>query len=216
MWSVITAAFLVGVASTPHCAAMCGPLASYAGCGRGTGRAYHLARLGVLVLFGALAGALGELVVIRLDAGVAQNVLSVMLGLGLATSAWRIWRDIARQQSGQAPLVKLRKKGDPSPSAFRRALWVGAGTPLLPCGALWGALMIAVGTAKVHAGALAMVAFWIPTAIAAQMAAQAATAMTRLGVGGRRAFALVLALGAFVTMLRPLDAFRETVSCAIQ
>lgn len=205
MVSLCVIAFLTGAATVPHCVAMCGPLAAHAGCGRGQGTRYHGARLTTLAVVGALAGWLGEGVALSLDPGVAQYVMSVVLAVGLGASAVRLWRDVERGERG-TPWVRIRPK--PTSASRAHALLVGAMTPLLPCAAVWSVTLLAVGTAAPLLGSAVMLAFGIPTALAVHASA---TTLLHLGRGrrGRRALSVALAMGALVTLLRPMDALRH-------
>ncbi len=62
MWTAVIAGAAAGLASVPHCTAMCGPLAAYACSGRpgasGQSR-YQLGRFISYSVLGAIAGTLG-------------------------------------------------------------------------------------------------------------------------------------------------------------
>ena len=62
MWTAVIAGAAAGLASVPHCTAMCGPLAAYACSGRpgasGQGR-YQLGRFISYSALGGVAGAIG-------------------------------------------------------------------------------------------------------------------------------------------------------------
>ena len=80
---------------------------------------------------------------------------------------------------------------------------VGALTALLPCGALYTAVLIAAGTGAWHEGALAMSAFALASGVGLASSAffgQRARVSTR----GRRILAAALIVGALVVVLRPL------------
>lgn len=166
--SLLAAALLMGLAGSPHCAAMCG-----AGCSAvaGTPRrrlAFHTGRLGGYALLGALsAGSAGAL---RTLAGqltllapfwAMVHVALVLLGASLlwlgAQPAWldgvaeRVWRR-----------VRLHTLGVDS---VRFPLAAGALWTLLPCGLLWSAAMLAALANSAAEGALVMVVFAASSAI---------------------------------------------------
>jgi uncharacterized protein len=83
--TIVAAGFLLGVAASLHCVAMCGPLMSLVLGGR-RGRAaviYQGARVSSYAVLGLAAGAAGQLAIL---AG-AGRVLSVTVGLALIRSA---------------------------------------------------------------------------------------------------------------------------------
>ena len=199
---------------------MCGPLGTYAGCRqRATGALYHASRFAILLAGGALAGAFGEGVVLRLSAHWAQVALSTMVGLALSFAAVRALRLYTRRRRGvdarkKNPLVTLRVPSRAPQQKSRR--WLRAGalgalTPLLPCGATWSLWMLAVGTATPLHGALVAAAFFVPTALSVQFSAVLASRFARVMSArslsrGHGIFALIFAFGALVTLLRPVEA----------
>lgn len=218
MISLILAALALGVVSAPHCALMCGPLATYAGCRRvPPGALYHGARFATLVTGGALAGAFGEGVVLRLSAHWGGVALSTLVGLALCLAAVRALRLYARRRRGVEArdgnaLVTLRVSSKPSthvPQQGRgllRAGGLGALTPLLPCGATWSLWMLAVGSASPVRGGLLAAAFFVPTAISVQLSASLATRFAGSANRAQGVFAFIFAFGALVTFLRPVEA----------
>ncbi|MBX3274522.1 MAG: sulfite exporter TauE/SafE family protein [Sandaracinaceae bacterium] len=91
-----TAAAAAGLASSVHCAAMCGPLAAVAGRTPRAAAAYHGARLASYALAGGIAGATGTLLSDALGGRWAGALLSWTLAVALALAAWRLWRGEAR------------------------------------------------------------------------------------------------------------------------
>lgn len=177
------AGLLLGLASSTHCVAMCGGVASAldraAPRGRGRRIASHLlyaaGRIGSYVLFGALAGGLGlalgqaigaaigpeRLPLLSRVARVAVGGLLIVFALGLA---------------GLAPLRPLERMGlplwrrlQPLVGRLRRApaplaaLGLGALWGFLPCGMVYGAASVAALTGSTSAGALFMGAFGLGT-----------------------------------------------------
>lgn len=189
---------------------MCGPLATYAGCRqRLPGTLYHVSRFTILVTTGALAGAFGEGVVLRLSERWGQVALSTFVGLALCLAAVRALRLFERRRRGvdvreKNALVTLRVPSK-SGQGLLRAGGLGALTPLLPCGATWSLWMLAVGSASPLSGALVAIAFFVPTALSVQLSATLATRLAGSLRTGQGIFALLFAFGAVVTLLRPLE-----------
>lgn len=196
---------------------MCGPLATYAGCSRrAPGALYHGSRLAMLVLGGALAGAFGEGVVLRLSAHWGSVALSTFIGIALCLAAARALHLYTRRRRGvpareRNALVTLRvSSGDARaerPRGLLRASGLGALTPLLPCGATWSLWMLAVGSASPLRGGLVAVVFFVPTALSVHLSASLATRFAGSANRGYGVFAFVFAFGALVTLLRPVEAF---------
>lgn len=222
MWTSVIAGAAAGLASIPHCTAMCGPLAVYACSGRpgGSGPArYQLGRFISYSALGALAGAVGGATAVSLPGTWGSALLSWSLALGLGLAALRLWR------RPRQPLVTLRSsKAEASESVISRALgalgnhpfWVGLGTALLPCGALAAAVLIAASTGSAWLGTLSMLAFSLVSGLGLVGAAWVFRKVAlRPGPATSRVLAVVLALGAILFMIRPVHALRhdDAASC---
>lgn len=206
----ILAGATAGLASLPHCAGMCGPLAAFAGRDRRSTSLYLAGRFVSYVALGSFAGAFGATVVGWMERPLAQALLSWTLGAGLALTAWRLWRGGSPRP---AKLIVLRSKED-ARRAARRAPWIGLLTGLLPCGALAAALLLAAGSGDAWSGGLTLFAFAAASAPALLGAGAAAGYLRRAGETPRKLLSVALALGAIVLLLRPIDALRgEPASC---
>jgi sulfite exporter TauE/SafE len=213
-----------GLASIPHCGAMCGPLAGFAcsrsgGAGAGGGALwrYQLGRLVSYGMLGALAGAVGGTAATMLAGPWGAALVSWSLGAALAVAALRSW------QRGRPARFTVRPAVPPSgvvrpvaaPSFFERvaarlprepALF-GAATALLPCGALAAGAGLAATSGSPVGGLITMLAFATVSGVALF---GAAWVTRRLAAVDRRAWsrvlALVLAVGAVVLVARPIPA----------
>jgi sulfite exporter TauE/SafE len=164
-----TAALFAGVASSAHCALMCGPLACAAGDRpasdhlialrkprRAEPLAYHFGRVGSYALVGAVLGTVGE-GARRAFAGVAPVLPWVMASALVATSlGW------SKRLPLPGPLKRLaqpliRKAANLAPLA--RSAAIGAATPLLPCAILYGLFLAAIAASSTLGGAGVMAAF---------------------------------------------------------
>jgi uncharacterized protein len=138
------AAFAAGLATSLHCAGMCGPLACAV---RAKPLAYHLSRLISYALAGALLGGVGWSFRSMLDENLSRSVpwvlagVLVLVGFGL-------------------------DKRIPQPPAFARLFarvrlsrTLGFLTPLLPCGPMWLMFGVAVLTGSVGRGGLLLGSF---------------------------------------------------------
>ncbi len=203
--AAIGAAAAAGLASTTHCAAMCGPLAA-ATCsapgreGARAGLRYALGRMVSYGVTGSIAGALGSRLVRSLREEHVQQAVSLALAAGLAFAAYRVLR-----LGAATKLVKLQTR---KPTTRLPALAMGLLTGFLPCGALAAGLMIAAGAASWWAGALTMMAFAVTSApgLAAAVLAGASLgtwARDALTPTRRRVFGTVLALAALWVAARP-------------
>lgn len=205
---VILAGGMAGLASAPHCAGMCGPIAAATCVDARSGLRYGLGRLGSYAFTGALAGGMGHALLAWLDAPIARGVASLLLGLGLALSAWRLY---SSRVSRAPKLVSLLQKSDLS----RRPAAIGVLTGFLPCGALIAGLTLAAASGSIVVGALTMLAFALGSSLGLVGAGWLATRLRR--EGARKVVAVVLALGAIVCGLRAVDSFRaEPVVCHVE
>lgn len=138
------AAFAVGLATSLHCAAMCGPLA----CAMHVNPVeYHATRFGSYTLAGAVCGTLGATVAGFLQ-GSTVRVVPWLMAAVLLLLAMGLERRIPQPRFMARLLLRVR---------FNRSLgWL---TPLLPCGPLWLMLAAAAVAGSWWSGAIHMAAF---------------------------------------------------------
>jgi sulfite exporter TauE/SafE len=156
---------LLGLASTPHCAAMCGPLAVRA-CAGGRNRvfsprsalAYGAGRTTSYVFLGALAGALGAHVVQA--AGPSAGIIAAeMLAAMLLLEAIRL---LGLRPAWEPRLFsRLGRVFDLLP---RTPLGLGLANGFLPCGSLTAALVLAAAAGSALSAAAGMGVFALATA----------------------------------------------------
>ena len=157
----LAAGFLLGIAGGAHCLGMCGPLALF---GRASSSgpafgAYHAARIGVYVAFGALAGWAGTAIAgagwrngLAMTAGVVLIAQAVgLVGWAIGPRSGRALRAIA---SGLAELSRRLPQQPISRSAV-----LGTLNGLLPCGLLYGALAAAAGLGRASDAIVFMTGF---------------------------------------------------------
>jgi uncharacterized protein len=169
-------AFLMGLASAPHCLAMCGPICGgiAKACGGPHPQQAMLAlQLGRLLSYGA-AGAVAAASVSALGTWStltpAVRPLWVLAQLAaLALGLWLLWRGqvpLWMQRMGQGLTSCLQQAGQ---GAARWQVWraslFGLLWAALPCGLLQAALVVAAFTASPWQGAVAMAAFAFGSAI---------------------------------------------------
>ncbi len=175
-WPLILAGLALGLATTPHCAAMCG--APCAALTHGSGRSasgFHAGRVIGYAAGGALAAGSVSMLGAWSQAAPALRPLWTLLHLGLlALGLW--WVATGRQP------VMLRGAGivtTPLAVPVRvvrrntqvaRAGLAGLGWVAWPCAALQGALMLAALAGSPQGGALVMVAFALASAPGLAMA----------------------------------------------
>ena len=159
------AAFTTAFAGSAHCALMCGPLACAATPStpgdrrqaRAGAWAWQLGRLAGYASVGAGLGALGGAAAMTL-AGSAPRVLPWVMAGGLVLSALRVGTRVhALPVLAQIPRKTARMGARFSPVV--RAGLLGAATPFLPCGLLYGGFLMAVSAGSLFGGALVMLAF---------------------------------------------------------
>ena len=171
--TALAASFTLGLAGSLHCVGMCGPLACVAR-GAGPSALWQLGRLGAYALVGVAAGAIGDgfgadripgqgaAVSLVLAAGMLLIALGSALGLRLPAHLGPVfarWFRIAARWPAGA-----------------RARTLGALTPLLPCGLLYGAVAGAVLAGSAAGGAALLAAFALgsmPLLVLAQWPLQA-------------------------------------------
>jgi uncharacterized protein len=165
-WGRRAAAFAAGLTGSLHCALMCGPLACAplprAG---GAGRASALVRLAPAADWPPTASSARRWgsPARGWRSGLAryvQPVLPWLMVAGFVASAFEFGRRLPVSR-------RARRRGAPPGALGRARLAVrrapsalGAATPLLPCGLLWGIFLVAIGAGSaVGRGGAIMVAF---------------------------------------------------------
>jgi sulfite exporter TauE/SafE len=218
--ALLSGAGLAGAASV-HCLAMCGPLAAaaQARAGKGASARYLIGRLVSYGTLGALAGSLGQGLLAMPWARWVEALLAWLLAaLLLRTASGFLGLSRARGdllRLGRAPRVSWTSRL--LSSAAHDPLLLGAATALLPCGALFGALVASAALGRGELGALAMACFALATSPVLLGAAQLGR-LAQLGPRGKRALGLMLVAGALLTAWRPVPSLRAqaTPSCHAQ
>jgi sulfite exporter TauE/SafE len=212
--ALITSAALLGLAGTPHCAAMCAaPCAAVCGEGRGSQAAFfQLARVLGYALAGAAASAsVGALATVS-QLSPALRPLWVLLHVSLLVlGLWMLWH--GRQpawmsQVGRLPAAVKSAPGPQSDWAPLRAPVGGnlrAGTAGLlwvawPCGLLQTALVLASLTGGAAAGAATMATFAVASSSGLVLAPTAWRWLSRSGKRAGWERSLVRAGGAMVAV----------------
>ena len=173
--ALLVAALLMGFFGSPHCLGMCGGLVTAFGLSmkdvsptkrRALVATYHLGRLTSYALLGLVAGLIGVTVLAPLMQGnsmprillglVLVFVGATMLGAPFLTKlerfGMRFWQYLS----------PLRQKVFPL-NTFPRALTAGLLWGFLPCGLVYGALLIAVVAHNPLSGAALMFVFGLGT-----------------------------------------------------
>lgn len=224
MLAVLIAGAAAGLVSAPHCALMCGPIATYSSKATAKGGTrYHLGRTAGYSAAGALAGLLGQPLVHRLWDSDLSTALSWSLALIMAIAAYRAWprrraqepdtlvqlgsrKTVAAPDSGKrSSLLRLLRHG-----AERPAL-LGVLSVFIPCAALWSGLVIAASAGSASAGAIAMVAFSL-TSGTGLLATGFLTGRLRTRPRHHRILSLVFAAGALILVLRPIGMQQASAS----
>jgi hypothetical protein len=169
-------ALVVGVTGSVHCLLMCGPLAC-AGLpgvkGPEKGRAvlaYQSARVGAYALVGGLLGALGGGVTQALAVS-TRPYLPWVMAAALVASALELGKRL-RPLLGLTHMAGALTRTSAKFSLLSRSGAMGAVTPLLPCGLLYGVYAAALASSSFGGGALLMGAFalgGLPALLGAQV-----------------------------------------------
>lgn len=199
-WAGAGAALAAGAAGSLHCVLMCGPLAcAPLGGTRGIERrrtmaAWHLGRLAAYTLVGAALGLAGAGFAALLAERI-QPWLPWLMAVGLAATALELGRRL-RPLPGIAGLSRRIARLGAGASPVARSLALGAATPLLPCGLLYGLFLAAVAAGSAAGGAAVMAAFGIggvPGLAAVQLGATWSGRYPRVETWLRRAVPLAAA-----------------------
>ncbi len=171
-------ALVVGLTGSVHCLLMCGPLAcaglpSVPGAERRRAiAAYQATRLGAYTLVGGALGALGGGVTQALAVS-TQPYLPWLMAAALVASALELGKRL-RPLPGLSNLARHVTRWGAKFSWTGRASAMGAVTPLLPCGLLYGVFAAALASGSFGGGALVLAAFalgGLPALLGAQVQA---------------------------------------------
>lgn len=172
---LLLAAFAMGFFGSPHCLGMCGGLVTAFGLSmqevsalkkRGLIATYHFGRLISYSILGVIAGIIGTTVLAPILMGNATP--RILLGLvlvfiGLSMLGMPFLNKLEKVGMGVwKKLSPLRQKVFPL-NTFPRALAAGLLWGFLPCGLVYGALLMAVVGNNVTTGALLMFVFGLGT-----------------------------------------------------
>ncbi|MCA9705395.1 MAG: sulfite exporter TauE/SafE family protein [Myxococcales bacterium] len=176
------AVLLASVLGSVHCVAMCGGFATVAaGCGRSGRRgastaAYQLGRLLGYLGLGVATGLLGA----GLDlagaslVGLQRGAAWLTGGALVAMAVVGLWPQPARAAASLVTLGTKPSGGRLLGRRLGRRAWLGwlrrggvggaaamgLGSALLPCGWLWGSVLVAASTGTALGGAAVMLTFW--------------------------------------------------------
>lgn len=209
----------LGVASSLHCVAMCGPLTAFVALDERGGTEpsrvvrYQLGRTAGYASLGALAGAVGGGLAALVSPWV-ESALSIALALALLVAALQLWpRDAKRVslvQVGDRPraptLVERATRASAALLARtrRHPMALGLASALLPCGVLASGVLLAASTGTFVGGAVAMTGLAVASGVGIGIAGVALGRTRIVGTPAlARVMAVTLALGAVVMLVRP-------------
>jgi sulfite exporter TauE/SafE len=161
-WAGAASALVAGATGSLHCALMCGPLAC-AGLPRsGPDRrvaavGWHVGRVVAYTLVGFALGALGRGVSQGLVLSV-QPVLPWVMAAGLVITAFDLAKH-ARPIPGVVHVSRALARLGAKTSPGVRSFLLGAATPFLPCGLLYGLFLAAIATGSPWGGAAVLGSF---------------------------------------------------------
>lgn len=169
--ALISGAFFIGFAAQTHCVGMCGPVIGILGMNNAYKRIpaailYNLGRISTYTLLGVIGGLIAASVsditliqyIIRYVAGAIMIFIALQL-FGLPQALSWIERPF---QSIWKPIQKFSQRFFPIRTAKGTYL-VGMIWGLLPCGAVYGPLAVAMGAGSVAKSAAIMFAFGLGT-----------------------------------------------------
>ena len=168
MLPILLASFLAGVAGTPHCAGMCGPLVAAQARGTGQAVAWQTGKMATYAALGAVAASMGTLLPHLVSWGPALGAIAWLFLFWFALRLAGV--PLPHVRFGERRLLALVARV-PRGSKHLGPMALGALTGLLPCGLVYAALALALAAPSVLGGALAMVAFAVGTAPSVSLAA---------------------------------------------
>lgn len=173
-WALFLAAFSMGLFGSPHCLGMCGGIVTAFGLSmqhvsdskkNGLILTYHLGRLISYALLGLIASVVGVAIFQSIMSNSAPRIVlgAVLVLIGLAMLGLPLFNQLEKvgMRFWQS-LAPIRKKVFPIDS-FGKALFAGLLWGFLPCGLVYGALMMAIAGNDIATGAALMFVFGLGT-----------------------------------------------------
>jgi len=173
-WALFLAAFSMGLFGSPHCLGMCGGIVTAFGLSmqhvseskkNGLILTYHLGRLISYSLLGLIASLVGVAIFQSIMSNSAPRIVlgAVLVLIGLAMLGLPLFNQLEKfgMRFWQS-LAPIRKKVFPIDS-FGKALVAGLLWGFLPCGLVYGALMMAIAGNNIATGAALMFVFGLGT-----------------------------------------------------
>ena len=173
-WALFLAAFSMGLFGSPHCLGMCGGIVTAFGLSmqhvsdskkNGLILTYHFGRLISYSLLGLIASFVGVAIFQSIMSNSAPRIVlgAVLVLIGLAMLGLPLFNQLEKfgMRFWQS-LAPLRKKVFPIDS-FGKALVAGLLWGFLPCGLVYGALMMAIAGNDIATGAALMFVFGLGT-----------------------------------------------------
>ena len=173
-WALFLAAFSMGLFGSPHCLGMCGGIVTAFGLSmqhvsdskkNGLILTYHFGRLISYSLLGLIASFVGVAIFQSIMSNSAPRIVlgAVLVLIGLAMLGLPLFNQLEKvgMRFWQS-LAPIRKKVFPIDS-FGKALFAGLLWGFLPCGLVYGALMMAIAGNNITTGAALMFVFGLGT-----------------------------------------------------
>ena len=173
-WALFLAAFSMGLFGSPHCLGMCGGIVTAFGLSmqhvsdskkNGLILTYHLGRLISYSLLGLIASLVGVAIFQSIMSNSAPRIVlgAVLVLIGLAMLGLPLFNQLEKVgMPFWQSLAPIRKKVFPIDS-FGKALFAGLLWGFLPCGLVYGALMMAIAGNNITTGAALMFVFGLGT-----------------------------------------------------
>jgi sulfite exporter TauE/SafE len=163
---------IASLLGSAHCVAMCGGIMVAVAPSRSQQAVYHLGRLIAYGLLGALAGTLGEW---AYDMGRIGSWVSIAMGVGLMLVGLVQFAGRGRAPAFLVPLTRRLVR----PLYRLGPFGMGLGSAMLPCGWLYGFVVLAAAAGSTWSGLATMVAFWLGTVPALSFVPELLNALLR-------------------------------------
>jgi sulfite exporter TauE/SafE len=216
--SSVLAVFAASVAGSVHCVGMCGGLMlSATGSRLKLQMAYHFARFMGYLSVGAIAGAAGENLFSSWEWQPLQVFFATLVLTLLILSAVNLIFNLKILSRISQFGIGWGYRVGKWEHSIARPITIGFFTVFLPCGWLYGFVLLAVSTHQMMTGALILSVFWLgtlPAMMGSRILLQGLFA--KLGVKGSRVVSLLMILAAVVSVwahLVPTTEVSDLVNC---
>jgi sulfite exporter TauE/SafE len=215
--TILAAAFAAGLLGSAHCLGMCGGISGLFAAGAQVAAlktqlplaiAYNLGRVLSYAFLGTVVATIGSTTVSAIPGltgpvRLASGALIILVGLQVAFN-WRLLAPVEKIGAKIWNRLVPHAKGLIPATTVSRAMGLGLIWGWLPCGLVYGALLLAATTAEPASGGLVMIAFGLGTMPAMVLTGLSASKLSAFMSRNRLGAGILIILLGLATLAMPV------------